>query len=189
MPRAGCGLWRRITLASPKSIVAGVTCNCPVALPVPDSWIVRVWLGASETIEMLPSTRPLLCGAKVTPNVKLSPAAKVKGKSSPFRPNSVPVEVAERTISGVAPLFVIVMRLSRVRPTATSPSCSFLATQVNCVRAVWKLGLPDWFSSRASPVGAKTEAKTRDTSIQYVVRGRNDIQRVCRFVSFGGRCR
>jgi hypothetical protein len=62
-------------------------------------------------MDMLPSTRPLFCSIKVTLNVKLSPAAKVKGKSSPFKPNSAPVEAAERTVRLVLPLLVIVTSL------------------------------------------------------------------------------
>ena len=54
-------------------------------------------------MEMLCSARPILWGAKVTENVKLSPAANVKGKSSPFTLNSVPVDVAERTMTDVLP--------------------------------------------------------------------------------------
>jgi len=75
---------------------------------VPSNRIVKVFFEVLETTDMLPFATPRPCGANVTVKVKLSPALKLKGNSSPLRLNSAPVEVAPETVRLDLPRFVIV---------------------------------------------------------------------------------
>lgn len=82
------------TFTLPKLKVAGETVNCPAAVPVPESEIVRLGLEALETTEMLPVTAPADWGANIALNVMLCPAVKVCGKPRPGTLNPVPVTFA-----------------------------------------------------------------------------------------------
>ena len=64
------------TITLPKSILAGLTDSCPGALADPDRLIPRLGLDASEVSVKVPVEVPLAVGAKVTPKVRLCPAAR-----------------------------------------------------------------------------------------------------------------
>jgi hypothetical protein len=113
-------LWPTITL--PKFRVAGETVSWPTLAPVPDRVTVKFGFEASETNPMLPLTLPADVGAKFTPNVKLCPGFRVRGKASPVMLNPVPVlTLAWLIFTAVPPEFVRLSVLLAVLLTATLP--------------------------------------------------------------------
>ena len=67
----------------PKARLVGLTAKSPpiaeVAVPIPESGILTVPLGALETIARFPLTLPANCGVNVTLNFRLFPAPRVTG--------------------------------------------------------------------------------------------------------------
>ncbi len=79
------------TTTLPKFKVAGLTPNCPRAVPEPATAIARGELDAFETTEMFPLALPADTGAKAALNVKLCPGARVSGRPSPLTLNPEPL--------------------------------------------------------------------------------------------------
>jgi len=82
------------TTTLPKARPAGLTANCPGAVPVPESGIFKVGLDALEVIARFPLALPADCGVKMTLNVTPCPAVKVIGRLRPLTLNPVPVTVS-----------------------------------------------------------------------------------------------
>jgi hypothetical protein len=63
-------------------------------VPVPLKDNVRFATGAFDVINKLPLAAPVVCGAKLIPNVKLWPAASVNGSVRPLMVKADPVMFA-----------------------------------------------------------------------------------------------
>ena len=81
------------TVTLPKFSVAGVTDNCPAAVPVPDRGTDKFGFDPLDTTAMLPLTAPAEVGAKVALKVKLCPGVKVSGGLIPLTLKPLPVTV------------------------------------------------------------------------------------------------
>jgi hypothetical protein len=117
---------------------------------------------ASETNEILPWTLPRDRGAKTPLNVKLSPLARVKGKSSPLIVKSLPfVMTWERVILESPQLAMVMARMLR-RPIPTLPKRRFAGVRTKCsVLALGEVGLLSTaLSARALSVDTTRRAKT-----------------------------
>ena len=82
------------TTTLPNAGLAGVTANCPAAVPVPDSEILKVGFDAFEAIAMLALVLPADDGVKMTLKVMLSPEVSVDGKLTPVTLKAVLVTVS-----------------------------------------------------------------------------------------------
>jgi len=79
------------TLPSPNVVGDTLNSGTPTAVPVPDTGIVKVGLGAVEVMVTLLLTTPVAVGANVTLKVALCPAVKVSGAAIPLRLNPLPL--------------------------------------------------------------------------------------------------
>jgi hypothetical protein len=109
------------TMTLPKSWAAGVTVNCPAAVPVPASAIARLPCPDREASLTLPLALPGDCGAKIVLNVKLCPAVRVRGKLNPLVLNPAPVVLALYIVKLKVEVFVSVSALVCLLPTCTLP--------------------------------------------------------------------
>ena len=103
----------------PKPMLAGAAVNEPVVAPVPLSGTVivepeflllrltlEVRADESMLIEMAPLALPFACGANMTPQLTLCPAARVRGRVRPLSLKPVPVTVAWETLRLLPPELV-----------------------------------------------------------------------------------
>jgi|HubBroStandDraft_4_1064222.scaffolds.fasta_scaffold158437_1 hypothetical protein len=82
------------TTRLPKAKLAGVTVNCPAAVPVPDSARFKVGFDAFEETARFPLALPADGGVKMTPKVILCPDVRVNGGLRPVTLKAVPVTVS-----------------------------------------------------------------------------------------------
>src|SRR5579864_5335169 len=82
------------TTTLPKAKLAGVTVNCPAAVPVPDSARFKVGFDAFEETARFPLALPADGGVKMTPKVILCPDVRVNGGLRPVTLKAVPVTVS-----------------------------------------------------------------------------------------------
>src|SRR5271166_1233639 len=96
------------TATLPKSIVVGLTANCPrgTDVPVPVNGMARFEFDASETTETLPASFPEEGGAKMTVKVKCCPGVSTSGGVNPLMLNPVPVTVACEIVTFTPPVLV-----------------------------------------------------------------------------------
>ncbi len=91
----------------PKLRLVGLAASSRVT-PLPASDTVAGELAASLTIETPPVTLPAAVGENFTVKVVLCPAARLSGRESPLRLNSVPVTLACDTVTLVVPVLLSV---------------------------------------------------------------------------------
>jgi hypothetical protein len=162
------------TWTVPKSILAGSTVSQPVSAPTPASCNLNIGLetpATSETNEMVPLLLPRDRGAKTPLNVKLSPLARVNGKSSPLRTKSFPCVMTCDNVTFELPQLVMVTACNFRRPTATLPNSRFAG--VRNKEPVLLLDEVNWLviasAARAHGAGARriaiTAAESRDRKI------------------------
>jgi len=96
------------TTTLPKAKLAGVTANCPAAVPVPDSGIFRVGFDAFEATARLPLALPADDGVKMTLKVMLCPEVRVIGGLRPVTPKAAPVTVSWDMVTLEPPTLVTV---------------------------------------------------------------------------------
>ena len=82
------------TVTLPKLREVGETLSVAGLVPVPDSGIDKLGLGAFDVIARDPQAEPLVVGAKVTVKLTLCPAVSVCGTVSPVELKPVPEIVA-----------------------------------------------------------------------------------------------
>src|SRR5580700_5538159 len=82
------------TTTLPKAKLAGVTVNCPAAVPVPDSARFKVGFDAFEATARFPLALPADDGAKVRLKVMLCPEVRITGGLRPVRLKAAPVTVS-----------------------------------------------------------------------------------------------
>jgi hypothetical protein len=82
------------TTTLPKVRRVGDTVNWPAAVPVPESAILSVEFDAFDTTDRLPFAAAALAGVKVTVNVTLWFAVRVRGKVNPLVEKAAPVKFA-----------------------------------------------------------------------------------------------
>src|SRR5580692_1058065 len=82
------------TTTLPKAKLAGVTANCPAAVPVPDSGIFRVGFDPFEATARLPLALPEEDGVKMTLKVMLCPDVRITGGLRPVTLKAVLVTVS-----------------------------------------------------------------------------------------------
>jgi hypothetical protein len=102
---------------------------------------------------MLLEAAPLACGAKVTVNVALCPAAMVAGNDSPPNVNSGLLELPAEIVT-LAPVAVRVPVLLWLAPTVTFPKLRFPGATANCPGAV-AVPLRDTVSVGTAPSAAR----------------------------------
>jgi hypothetical protein len=113
---------REPTVTLPNASLAGLLVSCPAVTPVPVSGIASVGFPGSEVIVKFPLAEPAACGAKITVNDVLCPAARVSGVAIPFRLNAVPLTAACEIVTLAALLFVTVSEALCCIPTVTLPN-------------------------------------------------------------------
>jgi hypothetical protein len=82
------------TTTLPKAKLAGVTANCPAAVPVPDSGMFKVRFDAFEATARFPLALPEEDGVKMTLKVMLCPDVRITGGLSPVTLKAVLVTVS-----------------------------------------------------------------------------------------------
>jgi hypothetical protein len=115
--------------------VVGVTVSCPVvAVPVPDSGIVRVGLEAVEVMVTLPVTLAADAGVNVTVKLVLCPAVSAIGAVIPLRLNPVPLIATREIVTLEPPILVTVSDRDCLLPTVTLPKLRLAGAEVSCPR-------------------------------------------------------
>ncbi len=103
----------------PKLMLVGLAVKSPDVTAVPDSGMFKVGSCAFETTATFPLKLPADCGANVTENVTLCPAATVTGTVIPETLNPVPLGVTAVIVALVPPVFLIVSVCEELVPTCT----------------------------------------------------------------------
>jgi hypothetical protein len=83
-----------VTTTLPKAKFAGVTANCPAAVPVPDSGMFKVRFDALEATARFPLALPAEDGVKMTLKVMLCPDVRITGGLRPVTLKAVLVTVS-----------------------------------------------------------------------------------------------
>jgi len=96
------------TTTLPKAKLAGVTANCPAAVPVPDSGMFKLGSDALEATAKFPLELPAEDVAKVTLKVMLCPEVRVTGGLRPVTPKAAPVTVSWDMVTLEPPTLVTV---------------------------------------------------------------------------------
>lgn len=110
------------TTTLPKVRLVGDTVNWPAAVPVPESAILSVEFDAFDTTDRLPFAAAALAGVKVTVNVTLWFAVRVRGKVNPLVEKAAPVKFACETVTDDPPVLVSVSGLLLLLPTWILPN-------------------------------------------------------------------
>jgi hypothetical protein len=105
------------TVTLPKLWLAGLTPNCPGAVPVPDRATVSDGFDALEVNVRLPLALPAAVGENRTENVTLCPAVKVVGSDRPLIENAPALELAPEMLTLVPPVLVTVSDFVLLFPT------------------------------------------------------------------------
>ena len=96
------------TTTLPKAKLAGVTANCPAAVPVPDSGMFKVRFDALEATARFPLALPAEDGVKMTLKVMLCPEVRVTGGLRPVTLKAAPVTVSWDMVTLEPPTLVTV---------------------------------------------------------------------------------
>lgn len=91
----------------PKLTCAGLSETVIVA-PVPASGMTTGWLDALLTIETPPVDAAAVTGVKATEKLAARPEVNVTGREGPLTLKPVPLAATCETVTGSAPLFVMV---------------------------------------------------------------------------------
>jgi len=114
------------TVTLPKLTLEGITeiCGCT---PVPVSEIVAGEFVAVLLIMMLPDAAPRAVGAKLTPNARVCPAARLTVPEKPLTLNPAPLAATCEIVTLPAPVFAKVIVCDAELPTSIVPKLRLLA--------------------------------------------------------------